>query len=160
MKSYYRMQFLHEYDEILYPLCKAISGFCMKSEFWFLPEKSLEWHVPADADFSFLHCYHIKEAVPVYSETLWNDIAGIIETDGIFTIPVTIRYRGEQHLYHIAVPSKIRCCDAHGHLTPRLTGRYAMFRPVSGSTVYITEALAGLFRKVSGLKLQGVDTIG
>ena len=82
-----------------------------KGEFQYLEHNALLWIMRIDKPFSFKDFYYANHQVPIFSQPIWEDALSIIDTDGVFQIPLIIEYQGEQHRYTIAIPSRIRCLD-------------------------------------------------
>ena len=90
---------------------------------------------------------------------IWTDAGSIVETEGIFQIPVVIEVCGEQQPYVIVVPSRIHCLDAKGKLSPKNVGRYHIFKStvVDDYTIYVSEQLKMRLCTSAALKFKGVE---
>ncbi len=148
-----------EEEKVLRPYVKKIKAFCLKSEFQFLESKALYWKIAPNNRFSFRAFYYIDQKVPIFHRQVWEDALSIMETDGIFQIPVVIDMCGEQQHYRIVVPSRIRCFDSKGKLSPKNVGRYHIFKStaVNDSAIYVSEQLQQRFRVFSTFQFKGVD---
>ena len=149
MMKYEKISFRHDADEILLPFCEEILNACQKSEFQFLSGLPQKWVLPSNENFRFPECCCVQDAVPVYSQSLWDGLTSVLDTDGIFVIPLDIVYHGEQHSYVIAVPSRIRCLDEKGKILPEQTGRYQMFKSenLHDHTIYVCGSAANYLKQ-------------
>lgn len=146
-------------EKVLRPYVKGIKEFCAKSEFQFLESKELHWKLTSSKGFTFSAFYYIDQKVLVFHRQIWEDAGSIMETDGIFQIPVVIEVCGEQQHYVIVVPSRIHCLDAKGKLSPKNVGRYHIFKStiVDDYNIYVSEQLKMRLCISAALKFKGVE---
>lgn len=156
---YYELYDDNEYQNVLRSFVKWIKEFCCKSEFQFLEKSKLYWEIPNTENFEFRDFYLIDGKVPVFSYQVWEKAMSILDTDGIFQIPVVIKMCGEQHYYIIAVPSRIRCCDSNGRILPKNVGRYHYFKSASADdmSIYVTQKLMTELKAFPTIKFKGVE---
>ena len=149
----------YEFDELLKPFVRDIEEPCFNSEFQFLTRGTLYWDIPGSENFRFQEAYFIKGKVPLFEHRIWEKASGLSGTDGVFAIPVVIKYRGEQHHYYIAVPSRLRCLDSHGRIVKRDVGRYLIFKSdrADDPSLYVTERLMSELKDSAILKFKGVE---
>ena len=135
-----------EEEKVLRPYVKKIKAFCLKSEFQFLESKALYWEIAPNNRFSFRAFYYIDQKVPIFHRQVWEDA-------------LSIDMCGEQQHYRIVVPSRIRCFDSKGKLSPKNVGRYHIFKStaVNDSAIYVSEQLQQRFRVFSTFQFKGVD---
>lgn len=155
---FYELQCSHESDQILRQFVKHIEKYCFRSEFQFLNKETLFWSISNKEVFRFQKFYYINNSVPVFERQLWEKISGLLDTDGVFMIPLVINYCGEQHYFNIAVPPRIRCLDSEGRISVRNAGRYQIFRSQKpdDSAIFITERLYEYLKDYPKLKIKGV----
>ncbi len=125
-----------------------------KSEFQYLNHDALFWKIGSNKPFSFKDFYYVNYQVPIFSQPIWEEALSIIDTDGIFQIPLIIKYQGEQHQYTIAIPSRIRCLDQNGRILPNLVGRYDIFRfdNLEDHSIYVSERLKNKWSHFTSIK--------
>ena len=155
---FYRLCCDGKYEKNLRPFVRNIENFCCESEFQFLSHHELYWKIPCEEKFSFGEFYFIDEKVLVFNLQVWDRAMRILDMDGIFQIPVTIKKCGEQHYYIIVVPSRINCFDEKGRILVNHVGRYHIFKSSNRNdkSVYLSETLMNELKIFTELKFEGV----
>lgn len=122
---------------------REFGRYADKGEFQYLSHDALFWEISSDKPFAFRDFYYINYQVPAFSQPVWEEALSIIDTDGVFQIPLIIEYQGEQHHYTIAIPSRLRCLDENGSILSNLAGRYDIFRSdvPEDHNIYVSERL-------------------
>jgi len=101
----------------------------------------------------------INQKVLIISRQIWNEALSIVDTDGVFQIPVVIKQCGEQHYYTIVVPTRINCFDYQGRIISKNIGRYHIFKSkfMEDSSVYFSERLMKKLKIFTEFYFRGVE---
>jgi len=151
---YYLIEISGSSEAALSEFLTEIGEPAAKGEFQYLDHNDLLWRLRNDKPFSFKDFYYANNQVPIFSQPIWEDALSIIDTDGVFQIPLKIEYQGEQHRYTIAIPSRIRCLDQNGHILSNLVGRYDIFRSenLEDHSIYVSERLKNKWSHFTSIK--------
>ena len=108
---FYKIKAKYNFDDVLYKYFKSISQYCETSEFQYLNRDIMKIDIPQNETFEFKDFYYIKNQVPLFSEYLMNKIKRFDNVDNLFVKEIYLQYDGEEEVYFIAIPSRIRCFD-------------------------------------------------
>lgn len=131
------------YENALRCFTTAIDFFAANGECQYLRHDTLLWKIEKSNSFAFRDFYYVNRHVPVFSQLVWDTALSIVDSDGLFQIPLTIELFGERHHYTIVIPSRIRCLDCRGNIMPNHVGRYHLFRSdrPDDNKLYVSEEL-------------------
>ncbi len=151
---YYLIDISGSSEAALSEFLTDIGESAAKGEFQYLEHNALLWIMRIDKPFSFKDFYYANHQVPIFSQPIWEDALSIIDTDGVFQIPLIIEYQGEQHRYTIAIPSRIRCLDQDGRILSNHVGRYDIFRSenLEDHSIYVSERLKNKWSHFTSIK--------
>lgn len=156
---YYKLCCDSKYEEAFDVFIRKIREPCSKSEFQFLKKSPLNWIIQEECEFAFEDLFYVHQKVLIVSKIIWDKALGIVDTDGIFQIPLVINQCGEQHNYVIVVPSRINCLDNKGRIISKNVGRYHIFKSKveDDDSVYISERLMVELKDYTTLNFKGVE---
>lgn len=156
---YYIIQNAFPEQKVLSRFIRNIESACANGEFQYLSHEAMLWEIENEEIFDHREFYYIEHHVPIFSRSLWESALSIIDTDGVFQIPLTIEYCGECRHFMIAIPARIRCFGRNRRISPLYAGRYDYFRSddIDDDNLYVSERLKLLWTNCSSLKYIGAD---